>query len=607
MLGIIGRNDKISLIFASLIILFNIIILPPLYLFVPIVNFLTLLNFALFILYTFLLFFSKSKLKNLILIIIVALLIIQALSLPYPIILKKAFATLQQFLIWFFFYIPITFLVFFGMYLFKMKPFRHARLVSVLFFVIAAALIFYYNFVIIVSWHMDDEMFIQLLSAKDILNLHNPYESDYSSLLFENLSNFGITATTENKIIGVLDYPALFSLIEVPFIVLPIKIDLILKLQVSLFLYLLFLTIGYLAKKEETAKPSFLILTGILVSLFVLSSSMQALMLLLILIAYSKSGTRYGWLFLGLAASIQEMLWLPVLLLILYTFSNFGLKKGVKELSLTLLVFLIINGPFILLSPYKFLHNVILPATSYIIPDSYGLAGYLITAFYPTGLHAYSLVPSAFIIFSILLMLYLNDKRLVFIISIIPFLFLTHGIVTYYLFFIGAFLISQGLEYKVGRNKISSYKKLILYALVIIVIAIATYVFFAHNAYESNFYIKTLNQSYAVANNTFLYNLTISYKANIPTLTTLFSIYNGSILLYGINGSIIQGANETPNAEMIDTNFIHLNKKGIANIRYKIALPQGIGTFYADPVLFNGSYVYYPPPIMVLAPENKVR
>jgi len=602
--GITGRGDSILLIFASLIILFNIIILPPLYLFVPILNFLTLLNFTLFILYTFLLFFSKSRLKNLILIIIAALLIIQALSLPYSIILKKAFAALQQFLIWFFFYIPILFLVFFGMYLFKMKPFRQARLISTLFFLVAATLLFYYNFVLIISWHMDDEMFIQLLSSKQILNLQNPYESNYSSLLFENLSNFGITATTENKFIGVLDYPALFPIVGIPFIILPIKIQTMLKLQVFLFLYLLFLTIGYLAKKEEITKPSFLILTGILVSLFVLSSSIQALMLLLILIAYSKSSTRYGWLFLGLAASIQEMLWLPVLLLILYTFSSFGFKKGVKELSLTLLVFLIINGPFILLSPYKFLHNIILPATSYIIPDSYGLAGYLITIFYPTGLHAYSLVPSAFIISSILLMLYLNDKRLVFIISIIPFLFLAHGIATYYLFFVGAFLISLGLEYKAGRDRISSYKKPILYALLIILIATTTYVFFAHNKYESNFYIKTLNQSYVIANNTLFYNLTLSYKANIPTLTTLLSIYNGTVFLYGINEGIIHGANETPNAEMIDTNFIHLDKEGIVNVEYKIALPKGIGTFYADPAIFNSSYVYYPPPIMVLAPEK---
>jgi len=602
--GITGRDDRILLIFASLLILFNIIILPPLYLFVPIVNFLTLLNFVLFVIYAFLLFFSKSRLKNVILILIVALLIIQALSLPYSIILKKAFAALQQFLIWFFFYIPILFLVFFGMYLFKMKPFRQARLISTLFFLVAAALLFYYNFVLIISWHMDDEMFIQLLSSKQILNLQNPYESNYSSLLFENLSNFGITATTENKFIGVLDYPALFPIVGIPFIILPIKIQTMLKLQVFLFLYLLFLTISHLAKKEETTKPSFLILTGILVSLFVLSSSIQALMLLLILIAYSKSSTRYGWLFLGLAASIQEMLWLPVILLILYTFSSFGFKKGIKELSLTLLTFLIINGPFILLSPYKFLHNVILPATSYIIPDSYGLAGYLITAFYPTGLSAYSLVPSASIIFSILLMLYINDKRLVFIISIIPFLFLAHGLATYYLFFIGAFLISLGLEYKAGRDRISRYKRPILYALVIIVISTAAYVFFAHSAYERSFYIKTLNQSYAIVNNTLLYNLTLSYKANIPTLTTLFSIYNGSIVLYGIDGSIIQGANETPNEEMIDTNFIHLNKKGIVNIEYKIALPQGIGTFYADPAIFNGSYVYYPPPIMVLAPEK---
>ena len=605
MLGIIGRNDRILLIFASLIILFNIIILPPLYLFVPIVNFLTLLNFALFILYIFLIFFSKSRLKNLILIIIVALIIIQVLSLPYSIIIEKASDAIQQFLIWLFLYIPIIFLVFFGIYLFKMKPFRHARSISALFFIIAAALLFYYNFVIIISWHMDDEMFIQFLSAKEILNMHNPYESNYSSLLFENLSNYGITPTTEDKIIGVLDYPVLFAIVDIPFIILPIKIGLILKLQVFVFLYLLFLTIGYLAKKEETTKPSFLILTGILVSLFVLSSSIQALMLLLILIAYSKSGTRYGWLFLGFAASIQEMLWLPVLLLILYTFSSFGFKKGVKELLLTLLVFLIINGPFILLSPYKFLHNVILPATSYIIPDSYGLAGYLITAFYPTGLHAYSLVPIAFIIFSILLMLYLNDKRLVFIISVIPFLFLAHGIATYYLFFIGAFLISLGLEYKAGRNRINNYKKPILFALVIIVIATAIYIFFAHNTYESSFYIKTLNQSYAIVNNTLLYNLTLSYKANMPTLTTVLSVYNGSVVLYGINESIIQGANETPDAEMIDTNFIYLNKRSIAIIEYKIALPQGIGTFYADPAIFNGSYAYYPPPIKVLKAENK--
>ncbi|MGC8776355.1 MAG: hypothetical protein ACP5P2_00160 [Candidatus Micrarchaeia archaeon] len=580
----------------------NIIFLPPLYLFIPIVNFLVLLNFLLFIASASLLLLGKWNKSWLMVVAIAIIFILQLSFLPPEEIGAKLIDSFMHFFTWFFFYIPVAFLIFFGYFVYKEKPFKNSKLIALLFFAVAAGLLAYYNFFLIISWHSDDEMLIQMASAKEILHLQNPYQSDYSRMLFENIYNFGITPTTKNTIVGILDYPALFPIIEIPFIILPIDTQLMIKLQVFLFAFLLFMSIGYLAKKEEIMRPSYLIIVGILIALFVMSSSTEALMLSLMLFAYSKSGTRYGWLPLGLAASLHEMLWVPVFLLIVYTLANFGKRQGIRELALTLAVFFAINGAFIIASPQKFFANVIAPAVSYIIPNSYGLASYLLVVFYPISLDSYRIIALSFILFATLLMLYWNEKRLVFLISLIPFIFLTHGILTYYFFFIGAFIISLALDYEKGRGRASrlASKRAFAWAMVFIFAFVAFFVIVEHAAYASSFFMRTLNQTFSISNNTLYYNLTVYYKTNIKTLATVIAIYNGSILLYGINGQILSGNYKNASPNEIDTNYIHLNGSGTTTIRYIIGLPAGIGSFYADPAIFNGSYVYYPPPIKAL-------
>ncbi|MGC9099267.1 MAG: hypothetical protein ACP5HW_01825 [Candidatus Micrarchaeia archaeon] len=598
----ISRQSRLMLLFASFSVLLSIIFLPPLYLFIPAMNFLVLIEFALLIAYTIFLFsFGKERKSLPFAIAIVAIFILQFLFLPVSESIGKGIGIFMQFFTWLFFYIPVAFLVFFGFFIYKSRPFRHAKLVAFLFFAIAAVLLAYYNFSLIISWHSDDEMFIQMLSAKEILHLQNPYQSNYSSMLFYNMSAFGITPTTKNSIVGVLDYPALFPIVEIPFIILPIDMQLMLKLQVFMFSFILFMSIGYLAKKEEIKRPSYLIIVGILAALFIMSSSTEAFMLTLILFAYSKSGTKYGWLPLGLAASIQEMLWIPTLLLIVYTFANFGSKQGIKELMLVLVVFLAINGAFVIASPQRFFENVIAPATSYIIPNSYGLAGYLLAAFYPISLGSYGIVSLSFILLAVLLILYLNEKKLVFLVSLIPFAFLSHGIATYYSFFIGAFIISLALDYRKGSGAgLARQKKRILgFAMVLVLALVVIFIVLEHDAYASSFYMQTLNESFGMSNSTLHYNLTVYYRTNVRTLATVIAIYNGSIILYGINGQIISGEVGSPNPGDIDTNYIHLNGSGKVTIRYNVGLPSNIGQFYADPAIFNGSYVYYPPPIKV--------
>ena len=604
MIGKIGisRQSRFMLLFASFLVLLSIIFLPPLYLFIPVMNFLAVIEFALLIAYAIsLLSFGKERKSLPIAIGIIAIFVLQILLLPVSESISKGIGIFMQFFTWFFFYIPVAFLVFFGFFIYKTRPFKHAKLVAFLFFAIAAVLLAYYNFSLIISWHGDDEMFIQMLSAKEILHLQNPYQSNYSSMLFYNMSTFGITVTTKNNIVGVLDYPALFPIVEIPFIILPIDTQLMLKLQVFIFAFILFMSIGYLAKKEEIKRPSYLIIVGILAALFILSSSTETFMLSLILFAYSKSGTRYGWLPLGLAASIQEMLWIPTLLLIVYTFANFGSKQGIKELALVIIVFLAINGAFAVANPQKFFENVIAPATSYIIPNSYGLAGYLLAAFYPISLGSYGILSLSFILLAVLLMLYLNEKRLVFLVSLIPFAFLSHGIATYYSFFIGAFIISLALEYRKGsRTGLARQKKRMLsLAMALVLALVVIFVVLEHDAYASNFYMRALNESFGVSNSMLHYNLTVYYRANVRTLSTVIAIYNGSIFLYGINGQIISGEAGSPSPGEIDTNYIRLNGSGKVTIRYNVGLPSNIGQFYADPAIFNGSYVYYPPPIKV--------
>jgi uncharacterized membrane protein len=599
MLNEIQSNNKYLFALVSILAIFNIVFLPPLYLYIPLLNFLAAASLFLLIIFSYFFFKGKSKQSKIIALFIFISFVVQFFLLPHNIGIVKIVLSLNTLLFWFFLYLPISFLIFFGFYLYKSKAFRHSKAIALILFIPAFVLLAYYNFGIIISWYPDDEMFLQMLSANSIINLHNPYQQNYTNLLFYNLSRYGATLTTKNSIIGVLDYPALFALVEVPFSILNLGVQQTTKLQVLISTIILFMSIGYLAKKEEIEKPSYIIIIGILVALLVISSTIEALMLSIMLFAFSKSGSKYGWLFMGLAASIQEMLWVPVLFLILYTFEKFGYKQGIKELSLTILVFLIINAPFIIGSPYQFFSKVLAPATYYIVPDSYGLAGYLISAFYPIPLGAYGVLSLIFIIVGAAFFLYSGEKRLVFLSSLIPLAFLSHGIVTYYSFFIGSSILSISLEYAKGKVLFNKNKTWLLYIIAILLLVAIVFVSLEHIKYEHIFYVKSIAENYSIANNTFYYNITIAYKTNVSRFITLIAIYNGSTFLYGMKDNILLGSNENATPNMVDPNIIYLNSSGIKRISYVVNLPKNIGLFYADTVIFNGSYVYYMPPIKI--------
>jgi hypothetical protein len=605
----IKNADLFLLILASLILILSIAILPLFY-FVLTVNILFLAIFILFIAYAVLLLERGKGIILKLLPILMLILLIAQINYTYFIrTFTNIFGLLYNMLFWFFFYIPVIFLIFFGFFIYRKKPFKHAKKIAVVLFVIAIALLLFYYTYIITSWTADDEIVIQYFSAKSIIALLNPYTQGYGPVLFSNLSNVAVTLTTKNGIADALDYPALYPLSGVPFTALSSSLSTYksfgMKIEIFATMCILFFSIGYFAKEKILKKLSFTALIGILIALAMLSSAVQALMLALLVIAYATSGKKYGWIAMGLAASMQELLWIPVLLLLTYTFINFGYRKMLRELSLTVIVFIAINAPFMLLNLNAFANDVIFPMASYIFPNDYAPVGYFITLLYPIPLHSFSILFGISVLMSLSIFIYFNDKRLVALLSLLPLTFLDHAIPTYYAFFIGFLLISININYRKGKVDIAKYKKGILAASAVLALAAVVFVLAMHAIYSNNFSISNFSQGYstkAAANSTQIsYNITFSYSSKLHSFYTLLDIYsNGSTSVYGIEGFVLMHHGNLSisniNSSNVNPNVMLFNGNGTYAGNYSIYDNIGKNS-YLQCIIYNSSYIYFSTPI----------
>src|SRR5208283_3732191 len=140
---------------------------------------------------------------------------------------------------------------------------------------------------------------------------------------------------------------------------------------------------------------------------------------------------RYSWLILGLMVSLQEQLWVIALLFIAYSFNNNGARKGLKDLLGVAAVFLLINGYFMFTAPSSYVQDFIGPLAA-VLPNQDSPIGYLLASVYQVPLYAYTYLFLISIALSLLVSLYLNDRKLILPLSVIPFLFLGHASTLYY-------------------------------------------------------------------------------------------------------------------------------------------------------------------------------
>ncbi|MDE1846767.1 MAG: hypothetical protein KGH52_01780 [Candidatus Micrarchaeota archaeon] len=508
---------------------------------------------------------------------------------------------------------PLLFLVLFGSFLYA----KRMRKVAYLLFAMAVIVVgvYFFSGLIFNHYRIDDEVFIAFEDIAMLLHGANPYSTSVAGALYHNVTAGIIAAptiTTTNQIVGTLNYPSLYLFAFLPFYfagppTLQSLINTDLQTQASVYLLLLLFTIAAVVDKKFLEKPNYGMLIFLALSLAYVSAITNFLMLALLILAYVKLRSRYAWVLLGLCASIQELLWFPIVMLLLYSVNNYGARKGLLDAAGAVGVFLLINSYFIVINPAAFIKGIFTPLGAPLMSNGASIFGYMITSSYQILLGDFRYLFALSMLFVALAFLYFNNKRLVGLFSIIPFLVFSHSIPVYYTFFIAFIIITLLVKKEQLRKKplLTSYLRrhsLGFFACLAVIIAAGAAVIYAsHSAYlrEFNlsvsntdiFFNSTLNAT--VYDSTLHYhglaNYTVSYivLGAAPHITGYLGLMNQSI----INGSV--GSCSTEQCT-INLNILHLNPDNESYMirAYLRPADKNDRIFIASSVLYNGDYFY---------------
>jgi hypothetical protein len=534
-------------------------------------------------------------------------------------------------------YLPIILFIFLGVNLIRQKftaKYRHrARAIALLMFAGALIMIFilFFSRLFGAQFGLDDEEFLTLHAATALANGHNPYTENFSAVIYNAYESNSVglpTSTTNNMVVGGVNYPALSFLVSVPF-ALATKLGIFnftgtgLTVDVAIFIFIMIFSIAYILKPEHIRYPPIPIILFILISISLLSSFTNFLMFAVIILAFYWIDSKYVWILLGIAASLQEELWVAVILFLVYAFRNHGVARGTYTLLGTALVFLAINGYFIAIGPSAYISNVFTPVNGYVLPSAYAIIGYMVLILYPLTLNAINYLFYAAILSVVIIFAYFNEKNMIFLLAFVPFLFLYHAISPYFNFFVAALIVSL---YARDRTAIKTKAKskarparlrsqatgnspvaaLAAITLIVIIIAITSaLVIQAHKKYEA-YGISVSDPRLAASANYTFYNATIAYSdTNLTEISIImYGMYrNGTVpAQYGIldQGRILyspfrNNSNQTNStlSYKINPNILYLNSSS-GSINFSTVVPSNAVNIVdsAECVMYFGSFYY---------------
>ncbi len=412
--------------------------------------------------------------------------------------------------------------------------------------------VFFVSGKISTGFKVNDETLLSVASVNATLNGMNPYVVLPANNLDSLSGKIGLTLVTTNNIVSVMDYPALFFLSYLPFYaiskVFP-ALGLDLGLYAAVSLIILMAIASFFVKKEYLTKPIFGLLIIFAIGISYIASIATYLMLALLIVAYVKIDKNYAGILIGAGAAIQQEIWIPLLLLIIYSFNNYGYRKGARDLFIAGFVFLVINSYFIVQNPLAFVHQVLLPASGPIFPNSWAAFGYPILISYGVPLSYFAILSGLVLLALILIFVYFNEKRLIGLFSLIPLLFLQRGLFVYYAFFILFMVLTLFLEEDKPRNPILKMRfiadnKRFATALIAVLVLIVATLYAEHQVYLQNFNLTVGNQSLAFSKafNYSVYASTIAFSklSDRAEYVYVVAYADGSMFQYGVfNSSII--------------------------------------------------------------------
>ncbi len=231
-----------------------------------------------------------------------------------------------------------------------------------------------------------DEFAIEVLSAKRFLAGLNPYGIQYSIRAIESygVSLSSLTPKLAGGYVTSLEYPDFSFLILIPFILLHINPEIVLFIFTLLLLSLI--AIEFVERELAFMAPLALAVALFNINLIFFSLNgitdvIWVTFLAASLIFLQKRfipGILYG---LSLAAKQLPIFILPFLLIFVY--KRYGFKKFVEFTITAALSFILINLPFILMSPSSFFNSILAPENAPILGIGFGLSQFYFSGYIP--------------------------------------------------------------------------------------------------------------------------------------------------------------------------------------------------------------------------------
>ncbi|MGC8537379.1 MAG: hypothetical protein ACP5MZ_00115 [Candidatus Micrarchaeia archaeon] len=488
------------------------------------------------------------------------------------------------------FFLTITLVLFIsiGRYSGTLKISRRAKLAIALSLVIVIAVLmwyFYFSGSLINSSVPDDEEFLALNAVHSLIVGPNPYAMNVSALeLYDFLhinNSVGLpTLTTYNRVVGFMDYPDLYFLSLVPFYMLAKPSiysysHIYMLYSYAVFMLAFLVAFVYALDRDYVKRPNYWVMVFAALFMLYISSVVDFLMFAVLLFAYKYIDNKYAFVLLGIAASFQEELWIPVVLLVALRF-NRGLMKGLWAAIGTGATFIAINAYFLAIAPGLYIKDVFAPVGNLLFPSPYGVFGYTILSFYPMALGSFQVLFYSAIIAAAITLAYSGKRLLVGVLSLLPLTLLYHSIPTYYFFF-GAFAVAS---FYIGRNAVPGskqdrrgkakrkhYRALAIAAIVLIIAFDSTYVYVQHEAYSRTNPFDLVIGSLVHANNETYYNMSIQYDSSIGANYSIFTYtFNRGIRMlpntYGLLNQpvLIRGGSDRVN----ESNYISIVNPNVA-------------------------------------------
>lgn len=308
----------------------------------------------------------------------------------------------------------------------------------------AAAILISCLFISQISFSPDDEMVISYFAYQSLAAGQNPYTQNYATALSPALNALAERPTfmLNGSIVGTYTYPALYLLVQIPFFAMfpfsqPNLAHLVMPAQYMAFFALFLLAYYLLASERKNQMPTYSAIMLVCLAALTFSSVILLLMLTLIVLLFTDIGRKWTWLILGIMASLQQELWVLVVLFIAYELWA-DWKRGLALGLNIAIVFIAMNGIFIAMNPYAFFHSFLSVTT--LQPDSISILGSVLLLL-GTPLVVLSILFLSTTILLAICVRYIGCRAYLPLLSAVPYLFIAHAIPIYYILPFAAFAL----------------------------------------------------------------------------------------------------------------------------------------------------------------------